>query len=106
MQQQLNNKSDKINTQLKNDFDVLLSILQAGINNRVLINAVDINGKFKINATTNDILKNQKVYGSTSYNSLDLSFNTVDKTAIFKVNVFSIRSFVFKCIYNTRDKLF
>ena len=41
-------KSDKINTHLKNDVDVVLSILQAGIDRRVLINAVDINGKFKL----------------------------------------------------------
>ena len=40
---------------------MFLSILQAGIDRRVLINAVDINGKFKINATLNDILKIQKL---------------------------------------------
>ena len=50
----------------------MLSILQAGINNRVLKNAVDINGKFKINATTNDILKIQRVDGSTLYDALAL----------------------------------
>ena len=65
---------------------MFLSILQAGIDRRVLINAVDINGKFKINATTNDILKIQKVDGSIVYESLELSFSTVDKTSILKTN--------------------
>ena len=36
-----------------------LSILQAGIDRRVLINAVNINGKFEINATSTDIFKIQ-----------------------------------------------
>ena len=64
------NQADKINTYLKYDVDVFLSILQAGINDRVLINAVDINCKFKINATSNDILKIQKVDGSILYDAL------------------------------------
>ena len=49
---------------------MFVSILQAGINDRVLINAVDINCKFKINATSNDILKIQKVDGSILYDAL------------------------------------
>ena len=73
-------------TCLKTDVDVLLYILQAGINNRILIKSVDINGKFKTHATTNDILNTQKVDGSTLYDSLELSFNTVDKTSILKLN--------------------
>ena len=60
----------------------LLSILQAGIDNRVLINAVDINGKFKINAVSHDILKTQRVDGTTLYDSFKLSLNPVDKTSI------------------------
>ena len=64
---------------MKTDVDVLVSILQAGINNRVLIHTADINGKFKINATTNDILKIQKVDGSTIYDSVEISFNIIDK---------------------------
>ena len=82
----LNTKADKIDTQLKNDVDVFLYILQAGIYRRVLINAVDINGKTKIKATTNDRLKIQKVDGSTIYESLELSFNIIDKTSILKTN--------------------
>ena len=39
----------------KTDVDVFESILQAAIDRRGLINAVDINGKFKINAVSNDI---------------------------------------------------
>ena len=41
---QINNKLEKANTYLQDDVDVCLSILQAGIDRRVLINAVDING--------------------------------------------------------------
>ena len=39
---------------------MFVSILQAGIDRRVLINAVDNNGNFKINAVSNDILKVSK----------------------------------------------
>ena len=42
----LNNKSDKTDTCITTDVDVLLSISQAGINTRVLIKAVAIKGKF------------------------------------------------------------
>ena len=82
----LNLTSGKFNKTLKADVDVFFYILQAGIDRRVLIHAVDINGKFKLNATSNDILKIQKVDGSTLYDSLELSFNTVDKTSISKGN--------------------
>ena len=58
------------------------------INNRVLINAIDINCNFKILTTTNDILKIQKVDGSSLYDSLEFSFNTTDKTSIVKLNSF------------------
>ena len=63
-----------------------LSILQAGIDRRVQINTVDIDGKFKINAVSNDILKIQKVDASTLYDAFELSFNNVDKTIILKLN--------------------
>ena len=49
-----------------------------------------INGKCKINATTNDILKIQKVNGSTLYDSLELSSNTVAKTSIFRIDTIDI----------------
>ena len=97
----LNTKADKTTTCLKTDVDVLLYILQAGINNRILIKSVDINGKFKTNATTNDILNTQKVDGSTLYDSLELSFNTVDKTSILKLNNINIlASLASKFSYN------
>ena len=51
----LNAKADKINTQLKTDVDVFLSILQAGINNRVLIIYIDTNGNYNINAISDNI---------------------------------------------------
>ena len=84
----LNNKADKLNTYLKTDVDAFWSTVQAGINNRVLINAIDINCNFKILTTTNDILKIQKVDGSSLYDSLEFSFNTTDKTSIVKLNSF------------------
>ena len=50
---------------------MVLSSLQYGIGRRVLTNAVDINGKFKITGVSNDILKIQKVDGSTLYDALE-----------------------------------
>ena len=51
----LNLKSYKLTTYSTTDVNVALSSLQAGIDNRVLINDVTINGELKINATSNDI---------------------------------------------------
>ena len=102
---------DKISTQLNYDVDVCLSILQAGIDRRVLLNAVDINGRFNLNASSNDILKFQKVDGSTLYDSLEVSFNTVDKTSTLQVNKIYILTLLaskassFKCIHKTRNNL-
>ena len=62
------------------------SILQAGIDNRVLLSAVDINGKINIDAVCNDILKIQRVDGTTLYDSFELSCNPVDNTSIWKTN--------------------
>ena len=64
-----------------------LLILQAGIYRRVLISAVDVDGKFKINGVSNDIFKtHKKVDGSILYDALDLSFSLSDKASIFKNN--------------------
>ena len=60
---------------------MLLSILQAAIDRRVLINAVDINGKLKIDAVPHDMLQIQRVDGSLVYGAFALSFNNVDKTS-------------------------
>ena len=60
--------------------------MEASINTEVGINVVDIDGQIQINATTIDILKLQKVDGSTLYESLELSFDTVDKTSMFKIS--------------------
>ena len=68
------------------DVHVALPILQAGIYRLFLVNAVDINGKFKINATSSDILKIQRVGGILVYDALELSFYMADKTSIFKIN--------------------
>ena len=54
---QLSDTSDKLTTHLKSDVDVCLSILQAGTCRRFLINAVDVNGKVKLNGASTDILK-------------------------------------------------
>ena len=69
---------------IPSEINVALGNLQAGIDNRVLINAVDINGEFKINAASNDILKIQSVDGTTLYDSCELSLNPVGKTSISK----------------------
>ena len=45
------------------------SIVQAGIDRRVLRHDVDINGKCKLNGVSNDILKIQKVDASTLYDA-------------------------------------
>ena len=63
-----------------------LYILQAGVDNHVLLNAVDINGKFKLKSVLNYILKVQKVDVSTLYDALELQFNSIDKTSILKHN--------------------
>ena len=82
----LNLKSDKDNTYSETEVDIFLSTLQAAIDRRVLVNTVDINGKFKLNATTNDILNIQQVDGALLYDALEVSFNMTDKSSIFKVN--------------------
>ena len=71
------NKAYKVDTYVTSEVNVALSILQAGIDNRVLINDVDINVKLKIHAISTDILKLQKVDASTLYDALELSFNNV-----------------------------
>ena len=81
----LNLTSDQFNTYWKSDVAVFVSSLQAGIDRRVLISAFDINGRFN-NAITNDILKIKKVDGALAYDVLEVSFNTVEKTSILKLN--------------------
>ena len=79
IQSQVNNRSDNLNNYLKVDVNVFISMLQSGISSWVLINSVDISGKFNINATSSDISKIQQVDGSLFYDALYWSFNTVDK---------------------------
>ena len=67
-----------------------LSILQAGIDRRALVNAVDINGKFNINAISNEILKFQRVDGSLLYNALELWFHMADHTSIYQKTIILI----------------
>ena len=76
------NKADKTNNYPKAEMNVALSILQAGIDNRGLSNAVDSNGNFTVTATSNDILKIQRVDGSLLYDAFELSFNNVAKTLV------------------------
>ena len=69
----LNNEADTKGTYLNTDVGVVLDILQAGINNRVLMNSVDTNGKIKLHATADTIFKKSKTLeGSTVYDSLNL----------------------------------
>ena len=57
----LNIKVDKSNSYLKTDINVfVLSMLQAGILNRVLIHTVYINGQIKTHTTASNIYKIQK----------------------------------------------
>ena len=67
---------------MKSEINVALGTLQARADTRVLINDVDINGAFNINAVSNDLAKIQKVDGTTVYDSFELPFNPVDKTSI------------------------
>ena len=60
---------------------MLLSILQAGINQCVLVNSGDLNSKLKIIATSDKVLNIQNSEGTTLYDALDLSFNKIDKTS-------------------------
>ena len=71
----------------------MLSILQAGINNRVLINSIEINGKFKINATSDNI-KKTKIEGTIWYDSFELWFDTVNQTSILNINNISILEYL------------
>ena len=66
----LNLKAGKTDNYPKAEVNIALIILQAGIYRRVLINAVDINGKFEINAVSNDMLQIQRVDGSLLYDAL------------------------------------
>jgi hypothetical protein len=66
--------------------NVSLSILQAGIDNKVQISTVDINSRFKILTSTDNYFKIQRKIGTTLYDSLDLIFNDTDKTSILKIN--------------------
>ena len=105
----LNLKADRIDTYPKAEITVALGILQAGIDNRVLVDAVGINGKSKLKATSNDILKIQRVAGSLVYDALELSFDMFDKTSIFKSNnvqfrIVKFKSYCFKRIYKSRNK--
>ena len=100
-QNQINNKSDNITTYTTSDVNVALSIVQAGVDNHVLLNAVDIKGKFKLKSVSNDILKLQKVDGSTVYDALELSFNSIDKTSILNnYNVDILQSINTKAVSN------
>ena len=62
-----------------------MSILRAGTDNPGLCTDVNTNGTVKINATSNDILKTQRVDGITLYDSYELSFNPGDKTSILNI---------------------
>ena len=68
------------------DVNVALSSLQVGVNRQVFIKLVDMNGKFKINDTSTDILNIQRVDGSLLYDALALAFTIADKTSIFQIN--------------------
>ena len=61
VQNQLNTKVNINETNTNYEINVASGILHIGTDTRVLINAVDINGNFKINAVSTDMLKVQRV---------------------------------------------
>ena len=75
---------------MKSEINLASGILHDGINTRVSTNAVDSNGKAKINAVANDILRIQRADGTTLYDSFELPFNPVDKTSRSQINNVSI----------------
>ena len=60
----LNNKADKSTTYTNTETNADLSILQAAIDNRVLIYTVDINGKFKLSTSQYNSFKIQRKIGT------------------------------------------
>ena len=54
-----------------------MGILQAGIYRKVPLNNVNIDCKFKINATSDNVLHLQKVNVSFIYNVLEITVNLV-----------------------------
>ena len=64
---------------------MFLSFSKAGIYRGVLIHDVDLNGKFKPNGVSNDILKIQNVDGLTLYDASALSFNAIHKASKLKL---------------------
>ena len=56
----------------------------------MLLNAVDSNGKFNINAVSDDMLKVKRVDGSILYDAFELSFNNVNKTRTFTTDAIDI----------------
>jgi hypothetical protein len=67
----LSGKADKSDTYNKTDINVSLSILQAGIDNKVQISTVDINSRFKILTSTDNHFKIQRTIGAALYDALD-----------------------------------
>ena len=59
-----------------------LAILHAGRDRRVLVKAVDTNGRLNIHDVSHGMLKIQKVDGPTLYDALEFTFNPVDKTSL------------------------
>ena len=82
----LNIKSYKNNTYLQSDINDFYGTIEAGIDRTVPFNNVNVDGKFKIIATSGNVLHMQSVNGSFMYNVLALTFNPVDGTSIQKVN--------------------
>ena len=80
----------------------VLSIWQAGINTCVLSNTVDSNGKFKITTSSDNNFKTQTNIGTTRYDALELSVNTIDKTSILTVtNLDILQSVASKALAST-----
>ena len=82
----LDDKADKTDTYPKAEINTAILTINASLDNKCSTYAVDIQSKFKIKATSDDILKIQKIDGSILHDTLEISFNPVDKTSILKFN--------------------
>jgi hypothetical protein len=60
----LDSKANQTNTYTKTEMNVNLSILQAAVDNRVLICTVDINGRFKLSTSQDHTFKIQRKIGT------------------------------------------
>ena len=77
-------KSDKVNTYLGSDANMIVYDLQAKLTNCDQLNDLDSVDKFKWNAVSNDLLALQHNDVSIVFDVLELSCDTFDKSSFLK----------------------